>query len=113
MLLMPLGAAVLGGCASIVSLKTTPRPGLSERYHARQIYGGTRIDCSEIGGCIPGPPWAYALAVPFIVDLPLSFVVDTAAVPFTVPYNLINSKTTNTANQALQAIGASAPQPER
>ena len=100
-------ALVQCGCASITSLKTTPRADIRPRdqAYARRIYGGVRTDWHEVNRWIPGPAWAWPVGIVVFLDLPFSAAVDTVALPFTVPYNLMRMGQT-TSNQASQAIGA-------
>jgi len=79
------------GCASIISLKRTPRADISPRdqAYARQVYGGTRTDWHEARSWIPGPSWAWPVGIVIFLDLPFSAVADTVALPFTIPYNLM------------------------
>jgi uncharacterized protein YceK len=91
------------GCASIASLKEDPRTGKAD--HAKEIYGGVREEWDTMTSSWRGPSWSKAISVVSAVDLPLCAVVDTVALPFTIPYNVIRgSNETNTANQASQAI---------
>jgi len=99
------------GCASIISLKTTPRAGFrpEDQAYARQVYGGARTDWHEARGWIPGPSWAWPVGIVIFLDLPFSASLDTVALPFTIPYNLMKSDKT-ASNQSSEATPKSAPQ---
>ncbi|MBL4846574.1 MAG: YceK/YidQ family lipoprotein [Planctomycetes bacterium] len=48
-----------------------------------RIYGGMRYDLEILAEA--GAGWMLAL---YAIDIPLSLVVDTLLLPFTIPYNL-------------------------
>jgi uncharacterized protein YceK len=102
------------GCASIISLKRAPRADIrpSDQAYARKVYGGVRTDWHEANSWIPGPSWAWPVGIVIFIDLPLSAAVDTVALPFTIPYNLLKSETT-TSNHAVQATAPSVTDPGR
>lgn len=71
--------------------------GINPEY-PRAVYGGVRMDWESASllfwksgiGLLPSDPsdpGLRLLALNFLMDLPLSFVVDTCALPFTIPYN--------------------------
>ncbi|MEI6788122.1 MAG: YceK/YidQ family lipoprotein [bacterium] len=102
------------GCASIISLKRTPRTDIhqGDQAYARKIYGGVRTDWHEANSWIPGPSWAWPVGIVIFLDLPFSATVDTVALPFTIPYNLMKSETT-ASNQAAQATAPKVADPGR
>ena len=79
------------GCSSLLNFYDGASQG-----EAPEIYGGTTADILAIyGGLVirkEGPascgPIATAFIVYGIVDLPLSFAMDTILLPITVPWNL-------------------------
>ena len=67
------------GCGSIMNL-TEDRP---------RVYGGTEMDLHVIGEVLnPGGGTTFGLEfiffIPCVIDLPLSFAVDTATIPIVV-----------------------------
>ena len=98
------------GCASIISLKTTPQAAFrpDDQAYARQVYGGARTDWHEARGWIPGPSWAWPIGIVIFLDLPFSAALDTVALPFTIPYNLMksNKETSNHSSEATPKPGA-------
>lgn len=113
--LIILALAVLQcGCGSIMSLGTRPRADIPpcDLAYARKVYGGVRTDWHELNSWIPGPSWAWPVGIGIFLDLPLSSAVDTVALPFTIPYNLMRSETT-TSNHAAQVTAPNVADPGR
>ena len=105
--------ATMCGCASIASLREDYRTGKPD--HAKQIYGGVREDWETMTSSWRGPSWSKPFSIVSAIDIPFCMVVDTVALPFTIPYNIVQSrKEKNAANQAFEAIGdPGSPQPQR
>ena len=66
--------------------------------YTRAVYGGVRTDWESASALFwksgsslhpsdPSDPGLRLLALDFLMDIPLSFVIDTCALPFTIPYN--------------------------
>jgi len=85
---------VTSGCASVLSRQNWREPGI-----ARYVYPGVSLDAqiiAESGGRQPDDPWGSfgVIAVPFcLIDLPLSFAVDTVILPYDVAMVTIGGKT--------------------
>ena len=87
-LLLLVAIAMSSGCASFCSLRASPNApkGLSD--HPRMIYGGTRDNLTYIDRPWPNSLWVYGPVGCLVIDTPFSIIMDTAALPFTIPYNL-------------------------
>jgi len=81
-----LGLLMLAGCSTIAD---TVSPSNSEPYIGRgpNVMGGLRMDIAHLGD--PGRQ-AYSTPV-YIIDLPFSFALDVALLPFTLVYSLFRS----------------------
>ena len=87
--IFPILVLLQSGCASIGSLRATPYTPQGLSQHPREVYGGVHDNADFFRWCGRGPAGALIL-IP-IVDTPLCAVVDTLALPFTIPYNLLKS----------------------
>ncbi|OGV78152.1 MAG: hypothetical protein A2340_11650 [Lentisphaerae bacterium RIFOXYB12_FULL_60_10] len=91
MLIVGLNCLLLCSCASFYSLSRSPDDPMAKKHaFHREPYGGAKIDrywMQEWGGAawFFGPSIAV-LGLPNMLDLPFSFVVDTVALPYTIPY---------------------------
>lgn len=76
---------LLNGCASVIMTFGPPEP---------RVYAGTRFDAGVAGAgglCESGNcPFATEV-MPFVIDLPFSFALDTLFLPYTIPSAVINS----------------------
>ena len=99
------------GCASIASLRATPHEPQGLSQYPRYVYGGVRDDWRNIDKALPGPSWVYPIVGLYVVDMPFSAIIDTVALPFTIPYNLIQNDE-RTSNKRPEATGETpSPQP--
>jgi uncharacterized protein YceK len=79
-------AVSLGGCGTIFNL--VPRgKGMRDDFGLVRVYGGLRID----GAVLSEAEWIWmklwAILV-MMVEMPLSFVLDTVTLPVTIPVTL-------------------------
>jgi uncharacterized protein YceK len=67
-----------GGCGTVASISRND-------FYPNIVYGGVRRDLQPPGTDVIGPN------LPSLLDLPLSAVADTLAVPYTIPRSVYNS----------------------
>ena len=72
--------SVLTGCGTFVNFKDDPK-----------IYGGVQFDADMIHTIKSDEKMVKSLAAVYAVDMPLSFVGDTLALPVVIPWALVNS----------------------
>jgi uncharacterized protein YceK len=86
--LMAIPALVLflGGCGTIVNF-VPPFKGSRDEFGLMRIYGGVRIDVATLSEA----EWLWQKLLTIlilIVELPLSFTMDTVTLPITIPVTL-------------------------
>jgi uncharacterized protein YceK len=88
-LLLSCGVIALSGCGTLVDTLGDNRRSEEQLTRVRggkvRIYGGVRYDAEILYEGRAG--WLLAI---YALDCPLSVVVDTVLLPFTVPYNLLD-----------------------
>ena len=106
------------GCASIYSLSSSPDDVRRNIKHTREVYGGVQFDYGLIahskerfGGPVVRPCMSAVKDTFRVIDLPLSAVVDTLALPYTIPYNSDSNKGDEKTEPTAGASGIPAAQP--
>lgn len=118
-------ALCLCGCASLHSLtvpsNAPPHCHMAmdrETCYPREPYGGTKLDLDQCRrwneiDFFFGPA-VYVMDIPYLIDLPLSAVLDTLALPYTIPHSRAHRKATEDgSNQAAQATAPRVADPGR
>lgn len=78
----------LGGCGTVMNLSDLPTKDHRTIPAANRIYGGVESDAVAAWHSLGDPSLVLFGAYMSFIDLPASFVADTATLPITVPATL-------------------------